>query len=49
MTSNNPLANCFKNTTRFPRKRPARRMRTVPGVMEERRLAGLGDFLLFLG
>lgn len=49
VTNNNPLANCFKKTTRLPRKRPARRMRTVPGVMDERSLVGFSDLRHRLG
>ena len=37
--SSNPESSCFKKTTRFPRNRPARRMRTVPGVIVARSLA----------
>lgn len=33
VTSSSPDSSCFRNTTRFPLNRPARRMSTVPGVM----------------
>lgn len=33
VTSKSPLSNCFKKTARRPRKRPARRITTDPGVM----------------
>jgi hypothetical protein len=35
-----PWPRCLRRTTRFPRKRPARRMRTVPGSRVGRSLAG---------
>lgn len=41
VTSNVPDASCLRNTTRFPRKRPERRIRMVPGVMLLRSLVGL--------
>merc|ERR1740115_114541 len=41
-TSRRPDASCLRNTQRFPRKRPERTMRTVPGVIDLRSLAVLG-------
>ena len=35
-----PDSNAFKQTTRFPLNRPARRIRTVPGVIDLRILGG---------
>jgi hypothetical protein len=32
-TSNKPEVNCLRQTTLFPRKRPAKRINTVPGVI----------------
>jgi hypothetical protein len=49
VTSNNPLSNCFKKTTLFPLNRPASKIKTVPGLMDERRRAGFGDLRLFFG
>ena len=42
-TRRSPEGSCFRNTTRFPAKRPARMIRTVPGVMVARSLVGLGS------
>lgn len=42
-TRRSPEASCFKNTTRLPVKRPAKMIRTVPGVMEARSFIGLGS------
>jgi hypothetical protein len=33
VTRSNPDGSCFRNTTLFPLNLPARRIRTVPGVM----------------
>ena len=41
VTSKRPPSSCLRKTTRLPRKRPARRMSTVPGVIVERSLVGL--------
>ena len=41
VTSRRPDGSCLRKTTRLPLKRPARRMRTVPGVMDSLSLAGL--------
>jgi hypothetical protein len=49
VTNNKPLSSCFKKTTLFPRKRPAKRMRTVPGVMDFRRTVLDGFLRDFLG
>merc|ERR1719199_737664 len=43
VTSRRPLSNCFKNTTRRPRKRPAKRMSTVPGEMLLRNFVGFRE------
>merc|ERR1719324_113825 len=43
VTRSSPLSNCFRKTTRLPRKRPARRMSTVPGVMDFLSLARYAD------
>jgi len=54
VTSRRPLSNCFKKTTRRPRKRPAKRMSTVPGEMLLRNFVGFRElftlraFTLFL-
>lgn len=40
---------CFNATTRLPRKRPARMMQTVPGVIEALSLVGFEVFLVFRG
>lgn len=40
-----PESNCFKATTRLPAKRPARMMRTVPGVIDLRRATFCWTFL----
>ena len=42
-TRRSPEGSCFRNTTRFPAKRPARTIRTVPGVMVARSLVGLAS------
>ena len=49
VTNNNPLASCFKKTTLFPLNLPANKIKTVPGVIEERSLVGTIVFLLFFG
>ena len=40
-TSNKPEERAFKQTTRLPWKRPANKIRTVPGVMEDLTLGAL--------
>lgn len=40
VTSRTPWSRCLRTIVLFPRKRPARRMTTVPGVMDARVLAG---------
>merc|ERR1719486_1003282 len=47
VTNRRPLSNCFRNTTRRPRNRPARRMSTVPGVMLLRNFVGFCEDLIF--
>ena len=42
-TRRSPEGSCFRNTTRFPAKRPARTIRTVPGVMVARSLVGFAS------
>src|SRR5262249_36869490 len=37
------LGSCFRTTTRLPRKRPARRIATVPGVTDERSVVYFSD------
>lgn len=49
VTNNRPLSSCFKKTTLFPRKRPAKRMRTVPGVIDLRRTVLDGVLRDFFG
>jgi hypothetical protein len=39
-TKRRPDSSAFKQTTRLPRNRPARRIRTVPGEMDLRILGG---------
>lgn len=41
VTSSVPDGSCLRNTTRFPRKRPERRIRTVPGLRLLRSFVGL--------
>merc|ERR1719282_2109008 len=40
-----PDSSCFKNTTRLPAKRPARMIKTVPGVMDSLSLVWRGAAL----
>ena len=40
VTSTAPSLRCLRRTTRLPRKRPARRMRMVPGAKDARKLVG---------
>ena len=42
-TRRSPEGSCFRKTTRFPAKRPAKIIRTVPGVMVARSLVGLAS------
>ena len=42
-TRRSPEGSCFRKTTRFPANRPARMIRTVPGVMVARSLVGLAS------
>jgi hypothetical protein len=42
-----PDSNAFKQTTRFPLNRPARRIRTVPGVIDLRILGGCLLLILY--
>lgn len=44
VTRRTPWSRLLRRTTRLPRKRPARRMRTVPGVRDLRSLVGRIDF-----
>merc|ERR1711898_24421 len=44
-TNKRPEVSCFKKTTRFPAKRPARMIRTVPGVMDSLNLVCRGAAL----
>ena len=43
VTSKTPCGRCLRRMTRLPRKRPARRIRTVPGTRDGRGRAGLTD------
>ena len=40
VTRRSPEGSCFRKTHRLPRKWPVRRMRMVPGVMEDRNFIG---------
>lgn len=42
VTRRSPESSCFRKIARFPLKRPARRITTVPGVKLARSLAVLG-------
>lgn len=43
VTRRTPCSRCLRTMTRLPRKRPARRITTVPGVRDWRTLAGRTD------
>merc|ERR1712063_15938 len=45
VTKRRPDPSCFKNTTRLPAKRPARTIKTVPGVMDSLSLVCRGAAL----
>jgi len=44
VTRSVPWSSCLRRTTRLPRNRPARRMRTAPGWRDSRYFVGLMDF-----
>merc|ERR1719373_1154264 len=49
VTRSSPLSSCFRKTTRRPRNRPARRMRTAPGVSPFFSFVVFWDFFTLLG
>merc|ERR1719463_342022 len=49
VTRRRPLSSCLRKTTRRPRKRPARRISTVPGVIDFRSFVGFCEAFTFRG